>query len=488
MELSRTFQIQQTGWWCGPAATKVALSVLGVEVSQQELADALGTTTDGTNSSNEVVRVLNAYLGGEYYSATFIGGNDATGDEVEALRDVVRNTIPAGYALVANVRGTVTDVDGHNHAYPNGHYVAVTGSDPSNDYVLISDVASGEYWTTLPRLATWIATRGYSSAAVAPVMEAPTAPANSTLYFIDLASPYQDGIDLAAAKAGGIDAVNIKVTEGIGYENPRYLQWATEAKSLGLGISFFHWLDSSGSGEEQANAFISAVMSTGITDYCVMVDCEDDANYNTLVSFISVVKSVTDRDVALYSADWWWVPRGWDGVSLSPYLVAAPNDGYLTDYPGDDSPQWRAGYGGWSELSGLQFAVSPGPGTTKNTSKTRIRAAAWAALTGKTLPTPEEEDMYIIVRSTEGPYYLSNYISRRLIPYDNLEDVRYWLDQAEIKHKTLPDQFNESVLTPVFGPLVSECKAGDGGAVECNYTNCPDIKQAVKDALKEGTE
>jgi peptidase C39-like protein len=47
--LNIQYQVQSTGYWCGPAATRIALSARIAPPSQQTLADQLGTTTNGTD-------------------------------------------------------------------------------------------------------------------------------------------------------------------------------------------------------------------------------------------------------------------------------------------------------------------------------------------------------------------------------------------------------------------------------------------------------
>jgi hypothetical protein len=94
------------------------------------------------------------------------------------------------------------------------------------------------------------------------------------------------------------------------------------------------------------------------------------------------------RTVFVYSADWRW-ESAWSGAEMSPYLWAAPNEGYPGHYPGDgDAAAWQAGYGGWPALSVMQYAVEPlrypdGTSGSINVSKSAVRdPAVWEALTG----------------------------------------------------------------------------------------------------------
>lgn len=186
--VNHAFSRQINGWYCGPAATQVALSAKGVARTQDVLAGLLHTTTEGTGSSADVVRVLNGLLGAGTYEATFIGGMDATAEQVDELRRDVRYTIDAGYALVCNVAGPIVAQDGAPYRYDGGHYVAVVGYDVPDDTVLVADVNVREYWITTGQLATWIASRGYSSrvGAALPVPPPAPGPGASTIFGVDL--------------------------------------------------------------------------------------------------------------------------------------------------------------------------------------------------------------------------------------------------------------------------------------------------------------
>lgn len=65
--LNHEYQAQATGYWCGPAATRIALSARIAPPSQQTLANALGTTVNGTDYIGQVTGVLNNYLGTGWY-------------------------------------------------------------------------------------------------------------------------------------------------------------------------------------------------------------------------------------------------------------------------------------------------------------------------------------------------------------------------------------------------------------------------------------
>lgn len=384
--LNHEFQRQPNYYYCGPAATRVALSARNIIITQDELAKSLGTTTFGTDSSNNICTTLNQYLGSAIYNPTFIGGNDASAEQRDQLRVDVKSSIDAGFAVVTNVVGPVDPNDGGSYSYPTGHYVTVVGYD-DNDNVLVADVNVREYWITVAKLATWIAGRGYSAAHVTVQPPVVVGPAEGTTYLIDLAS-YQYGIDLAAAKASGVRIVNIKTSQGNWYKASRAKEYADISRSLGLGVMSFHWLDNSASGAEQARIAFDLHQSIGAQAH--QADVEDNSSWEITRDYVNEFQRLLGRKVLLYTGDWWWQARGWNGAQLTPYLMAAPNDGYPGVYPGDGSPLWNAGYGGWNQLSAMQFAVSPIPGSPGDVSRTMIKTAVWNELIGGGDMTPEE--------------------------------------------------------------------------------------------------
>jgi hypothetical protein len=164
--LEYTFDGQETGYFCGPASVQIALRCRGIERSETELAKALGTTTFGTNSSADVVQALNQILGAGTYADRYIGAT-VTDAQVAQLRAELVAGIDAGFAMVANVVGTVRPLSGGSFAYNGGHYVAVTGYRAGGDEAYVADVVRpAQYWVTTKALAVWIAERGYSYYAV----------------------------------------------------------------------------------------------------------------------------------------------------------------------------------------------------------------------------------------------------------------------------------------------------------------------------------
>ncbi|TDB70152.1 C39 family peptidase [Micromonospora sp. KC723] len=158
------YQAQPNYFYCGPASTRIALSAEGKTVSQDELAEKLGTTEAGTDSAIDITRVLNEYTGGKYRT-TEISDDVASEEQVDRLRTDIKAAVDADRPVVANILGSAVDVDGTTHSYA-GHYLTVVEYRDGGNTVKIADPAAPdnpEYWMDVAELANWIAGRGYSS-------------------------------------------------------------------------------------------------------------------------------------------------------------------------------------------------------------------------------------------------------------------------------------------------------------------------------------
>jgi hypothetical protein len=160
------YQAQTTYYYCGPAATRIALTARDIVRSQDDLAQRLNTTEFGTNSAEDTTRVLNDLVGRDVYRTRMISGGAATPAQMDRLQADVVRAVGNGYAVVVNIAGSATDVDGGWHSYPGGHYLTVVGYRDNGRTVKIADPANpsaSSYWMTTIDLANWAATRGYSA-------------------------------------------------------------------------------------------------------------------------------------------------------------------------------------------------------------------------------------------------------------------------------------------------------------------------------------
>ena len=163
--LNVDYQVQETGYWCGPAATRIALSARGIYVSQADMAAQLGTTTNGTDWIGQVTGVLDNYVG--WYETKEMPNDPPTQGQKDLLWNDIVLDINNGYAIVANI---VAPANNHPPGYPDYtiyHYFTVIGYDDANMTVLIADPASFQgnqiYWLTFDQLASLIPPKGYSA-------------------------------------------------------------------------------------------------------------------------------------------------------------------------------------------------------------------------------------------------------------------------------------------------------------------------------------
>ncbi|MFC9755362.1 C39 family peptidase [Streptomyces sp. NPDC056921] len=164
------FETQSKYYYCGPAATRLALTQLGKTFSQTTLAGDLKVEQNGKQTDNIglVTKTLNSRGRTSWYENKWIPGNTATSAQVKRLKADIRLDISKGYVIVANVYGTASDTKGTKHAYNQGHYLTVVGYTNDGDTAVIEDIAIGSskahrYSMTTQKLATWIASRGYSA-------------------------------------------------------------------------------------------------------------------------------------------------------------------------------------------------------------------------------------------------------------------------------------------------------------------------------------
>ncbi|MCI4062121.1 C39 family peptidase [Micromonospora sp. R77] len=164
-ELDVRYEAQPNFYYCGPAATRNALSVLGKNIDVDAMAKEMGTTENGTNSINDITPVLNKETG-KHYRSVEIRDSKADDKQTDTLRADIVRTVDDGRAVVANIAGTATDTDGNTHSFEGGHYISVVGYRDGGKIVTIADSANPDqaaYRMSVDNLADWIATRGYSA-------------------------------------------------------------------------------------------------------------------------------------------------------------------------------------------------------------------------------------------------------------------------------------------------------------------------------------
>ncbi len=166
--LNVQYQPQTNGYWCGPTATAIALSARMSAPSPGSLATQLHTTTNGTDSIDQVTGVLNASLGGTPYATTELPHDPPTADEKNRFWDDIVTSIDQNYPVVTNI---VAPPGNHPPGYPNNetisHYFTVIGYNPDTREAYIADPANfggySQYWLSFDQLATLVPPKGYSA-------------------------------------------------------------------------------------------------------------------------------------------------------------------------------------------------------------------------------------------------------------------------------------------------------------------------------------
>lgn len=164
--LNFDYQVQETGYWCGPAATRIALSARGIYLSQGDLAAQLGTHTGGTDHIGQVTGVLGGHVG--WYETKEMPNDPPTQGQRDLLWNDIVLDIDNGYPIVANI---VAPPGNQPPGYPSDqtiyHYFTVVGYNADDMTVQIADPASfgGNqiYWLTFDHLASLIPPKGYSA-------------------------------------------------------------------------------------------------------------------------------------------------------------------------------------------------------------------------------------------------------------------------------------------------------------------------------------
>lgn len=170
--LAYTWIGQATEYYCGPAATAMAISTHQTPPDQSTLAGELHTTTDGTPDISDVTAVLNSSYGNGWYESKYVDITPTAAQQALLKSDVLLD-IDHGMPIVADVWS-----GWRPPGYPSGeilHYVTIVGYQDSGDSVVVADPAGagagGPSWQDVPEqyvvsvadMATWIGGKGYSA-------------------------------------------------------------------------------------------------------------------------------------------------------------------------------------------------------------------------------------------------------------------------------------------------------------------------------------
>ncbi|AZV00500.1 lysin A [Mycobacterium phage ACFishhook] len=189
----RSIVPQETGWWCGPAATQVVLNSRGIIVPEATLAAEIeaienpgrGDDRDGTDYVGLIERVLDRRVPEARYTSVYLTNDPPTQAQKDRLWEHIVRSINAGYGVVMNwvappsnkprgVKGSVSPRYSGGTTY---HYVACMGYDDTLGARAVWIADSGfqpqGYWISFDQCATLIPPKGYAYADAAPAAPAP---------------------------------------------------------------------------------------------------------------------------------------------------------------------------------------------------------------------------------------------------------------------------------------------------------------------------
>ena len=142
---------------CCPASVQIVMNGLGVQMSEDDLIRAIGTTTEGTNTVEQALPILNEKVGaGGKWVAQWLPNDPPRQDQIDALWANVKNSVDAGHGCVVNfelssahfpvaTRGTISPQWRGAKVW---HYLACMGyadDGPGGKHLLIVDPGFGPF-------------------------------------------------------------------------------------------------------------------------------------------------------------------------------------------------------------------------------------------------------------------------------------------------------------------------------------------------------
>lgn len=189
----RSIVPQETGWWCGPAATQIVLNAKGIKHDEAWIAGQIeqienpgrGDDKDGTDYVGHIETFLDRQVPDAKFTSAFMPKDPPTKAQKDKLWKDLKGSIDAGWGVVANfvappinyprgVKGSVGPSYGGGTVY---HYVAAMGydDDASNRAVWIADSGFRPfgYWISFDQFATLIPPKGYAYSTAAAAVDVP---------------------------------------------------------------------------------------------------------------------------------------------------------------------------------------------------------------------------------------------------------------------------------------------------------------------------
>lgn len=240
---------QETGYWCGPAATQVVLNTRGIHVAEATLAREIGTTVRGTDYVGLIERILDLRVPDARYTSVYIENDPPTAVQKETLWRNLKRSIDAGYGVVMNwvappsnkprgVKGSVSPRYSGGTTY---HYVAAMGYDDNPEARAVWIADSGfqpqGYWVSFDQCASLIPPKGYAYADIdAP--GGPAAPVDPAARAADTLMRLMGGTVPFARYQGLQPAVNRCLAECDATTIARIAMWGAQVGHESVGLKY----------------------------------------------------------------------------------------------------------------------------------------------------------------------------------------------------------------------------------------------------------
>lgn len=111
LDYDRSIVPQETGWWCGPAATQILLNARGIKIPESQIAAEIeqienpgrGDDRDGTDYVGLIEKFLHRKVPEARYKSVYMPDDPPTVAQKEALWRNIKKSIDAGWGVVANI-------------------------------------------------------------------------------------------------------------------------------------------------------------------------------------------------------------------------------------------------------------------------------------------------------------------------------------------------------------------------------------------------